>query len=362
VKSGVNIRELALLAGVSIGTVDRALNNRRGVKDETRKKVLRLAAKHGYAPDPTARALSVMRAPLRIALCLPKHFPVFYDYIRDGVFSEASRYRHLGVEVVYRPTPHLAIREAEVVSKVIQSGVRGLIVTPGDPAALAPLIDEAELEHNIRVVCVASDDSQSRRSTWVSVDPYVNGQMAAELLANFLPPGARILVVTGYLRTEDHCRKVAGFSQMFPRYCRGGTITEVVEAHDYPQETYNKVRKALKRNPVQGIYVSTAISLAVCRALQSLHLQRSVKVVATDLFAEMMPYIEDGTITASIYQDPFQQGQTAVRLLIDHILHGTPLPSACPIRPTIVMRSILTAFRESGGGETGTMVVRASSL
>src|SRR5581483_10442931 len=48
----VGVREIARLAKVSVGTVDRALNGRPEVSESTRKRVLEIAAKHGYTPHP----------------------------------------------------------------------------------------------------------------------------------------------------------------------------------------------------------------------------------------------------------------------------------------------------------------------
>ena len=49
--------ELARLCGVSQGTVDRALHQRSGISPQTRERILRLAQKHGYRPNPAAREL-----------------------------------------------------------------------------------------------------------------------------------------------------------------------------------------------------------------------------------------------------------------------------------------------------------------
>jgi LacI family transcriptional regulator len=49
--------ELAKLCGVSQGTVDRALHNRPGISETTRRKILDLAKRHGYLPNPAVREI-----------------------------------------------------------------------------------------------------------------------------------------------------------------------------------------------------------------------------------------------------------------------------------------------------------------
>jgi LacI family transcriptional regulator len=71
-----------------------------------------------------------------------------------------------------------------------------------------------------------------------------------------------------------------------------------------------------------------------------------VKLITTDLFAEMEPYFKKGTITASIYQQPHRQGQMAVRLMADHLVSKVPFPPTVHLSPGVVMSSNLYLFRE----------------
>jgi LacI family transcriptional regulator len=64
------------------------------------------------------------------------------------------------------------------------------------------------------------------------------------------------------------------------------------------------------------------------------------------LFPEMIPYFHDGTIAASIYQQPYEQGRTAVRLLVDHLASKLPIPKSNTLSPSIVLDSALSQFRE----------------
>ena len=56
-KSEVTLRDLAKLAGVSVNTVSRALNDRDGVNEQTRARILQLAEEHHYRPNIMARTM-----------------------------------------------------------------------------------------------------------------------------------------------------------------------------------------------------------------------------------------------------------------------------------------------------------------
>jgi len=109
----------------------------------------------------------------------------------------------------------------------------------------------------------------------------------------------------------------------------------------------------LKRVPtLAGIYVNTVNCLPVCKALGERGLAGKVKLITTDLFAEMSPYMQKGTITASIYQQAHRQGQIAVRLMADHLTNKTALPPKVYLSPGVVMSSNLHLFRETRQGES----------
>ena len=185
----IGVRDIARLANVSIGTVDRALNGRKEISEKTRQRILRIAEKYGYQPNPNARALAASGARFRVGVCVPRELHYFYDQLREGILSESQSLRHLGLEILYHPVENLADDESFAIRRLLDSGIKALIITPGDPIGLAPLIDELENKHDVRVVCVASDSSQSARSTpAVSVEPRLNGRLAGELMAKFLPP------------------------------------------------------------------------------------------------------------------------------------------------------------------------------
>ncbi len=86
--------------------------------------------------------------------------------------------------------------------------------------------------------------------------------------------------------------------------------------------------------------------LPVCRALAERGLAGKVKLIATDLFAEMSPHLQKGTITASIYQQPHRQGQIAIRLMADHLTNKTAFPPKVHLSPGVIMSSNLHLFRE----------------
>ncbi len=338
------IREIAKLANVSPGTVDRALHGRKGITEETRQRILVIAEGLGYTPDLAARALSVGRAPVHIGVSIPREIHHYFDQLLAGIRSEAARFERLGVKLLYSPTEQLGRDDVRKASELLAQEPDALILAPGNPRALLPLIDDAE-SRGVRVVCVDTDAPASKRSSAVCVNPVVCGKLAAELMAGFLPAGADVAVVTGMLDVEDHAKKTDGFAAMYAE--AGGGGLEIIEAHEDEDEAFQKCFALLARpHSVAGIYVNTVNSLPVCRAIGAAGLAGRIKLITTDLFAGMVPFFEKGVIATSIHGRPFAQGEIAVRLVVDHLLNGRPLPKEHLLLPQVVMRSNLRYFPE----------------
>jgi LacI family transcriptional regulator len=108
---------------------------------------------------------------------------------------------------------------------------------------------------------------------------------------------------------------------------------------------YRQATALLSHKPYPlGIYISTANSLPVLRALEEQNLLGKIQVIATDLFAELIPYIESGQVLATLYQRPFSQGKTALDLLLRYLINGVAPAPLVRLAPHIILRSNLALF------------------
>jgi len=71
-----------------------------------------------------------------------------------------------------------------------------------------------------------------------------------------------------------------------------------------------------------------------------------VKVVTTDLFAELVPLIESARILATLYQRPFTQGKLAFETLCRYLVENIQPEAVTRVAPHIILRSNLPLFLE----------------
>src|SRR5229473_4873069 len=126
-RSGIHL--IAEMASVSIGTVDRALHRRGGIKESTRQRILQVARQIGYTPNLAARALSAAKANVRVGVCMPREIHFFYDQLWSGVLDEARRVEQLGINFVNRPVQILGEHDTEAFRELLASGVNGIVLT-----------------------------------------------------------------------------------------------------------------------------------------------------------------------------------------------------------------------------------------
>ena len=123
-KNGVTIKDIAAQAGISYATVSRALNDKPGVKKETRRRVLKVARRLGYCPNAVARSL-VTRETRSIALVIPDITNPFFPEVARGVEEAASR---VGYSVFLCNTNWNVEKELSFVQLLESKRIDGLIL------------------------------------------------------------------------------------------------------------------------------------------------------------------------------------------------------------------------------------------
>lgn len=90
-KNNVTIKDVAKLAGVSISTVSRVINDSKPVTDEVKQRVLDVIKETGYVPNPLARSLVTKKSKL-IGVIVPEVSDSFVNEILNGIEAVAKMY------------------------------------------------------------------------------------------------------------------------------------------------------------------------------------------------------------------------------------------------------------------------------
>ncbi len=337
------IKEIAAALNISIGTVDRALHDRPGVSSKTRDRIMKMAEQLHYRPNAAARSLKLNRR-LRIGIHLPRQIASFFDPLRDGIRAAAAAARSVHLDLDFRMYPRLGDGDLEMLEGDLAESLDGLIITPGDPVRMDPLVHRLT-QRGTAVVCVASDAPRTERLAAVCIDAAASGGIAAELFSRVIRESGPVATITGSLGTLDHADKLRGFAAALATLAPHLSLLPVLESHDRPKDAYQLTLDLLARRPrPRGIYISTANSLPVLRAIEEQRAFGQIEVITTDLFPELVPLIECGRVLATLYQRPFTQGRVALETMIDYLTERERPTSVHHLAPHIILRSNLHLF------------------
>ncbi len=121
----VRITDVATLAGVSPGTVSKALNNTGALRDSTRERVRAAADRLGFVPDPDARWLSARRT-YTVGLLSADSAGRFSIPVMLGAENALAAGRMSALLATSRHDP---VREAFLLDSLVARRVDGIIVT-----------------------------------------------------------------------------------------------------------------------------------------------------------------------------------------------------------------------------------------
>jgi LacI family transcriptional regulator len=118
-----SIKAVARLAGVSVATVSRVLNDSGPVKDETRRRILEVVESLGYVPHVAARSLTTNQTDT-LGVLLPDIYGEFFSELIRGIDSAARRQ---GYHVLVSGS-HEDREEVRAVLRALRGRVDGLIL------------------------------------------------------------------------------------------------------------------------------------------------------------------------------------------------------------------------------------------
>lgn len=170
------IKDIAAMAGVSVSTVSRALNDRGGMEEKTRKRILDIANRLGYRPSAFARGLVLQRTKTLMVLV-----PDLANYFFAEVTQELCSVCHeKGYKVLLHSTVNQPELEREYLASIREGAVDGAIIAPQLAAELVPdYLDLVRSEFPLVFVDRASDRFKTNS---VLVDNRRGGEMAVEYL------------------------------------------------------------------------------------------------------------------------------------------------------------------------------------
>ena len=237
------IHDVAEHAGVSIGTVSRALNDRGGVHPDTRRRVLASAAALAYDPDKAARELSNRRA-VDVALSVAHGYRRLTPFF--GLFLQ-----HLSERLA---TEGLQVRE-------VASGSDGLPVRDADAFVLLDAHpDDPRIEHLTRLGRAFVLVGHAHDVRCVAADDEAGGRIAAEHLLRLGHVDS--VHLTADLHAQAFADRAHGFATAFDA-AGAGQATTIIADDASTLGGYRAMRAHLEGGARPGAVFAATDELAI---------------------------------------------------------------------------------------------------
>ena len=215
---GVTIRQIAEAAGVSRGTVDRALNNRGRIRPEVAERIRAIADEMGYKPNQLGRALSMSRNNIKIGVILQGAETPFMKEVLKGIQEACAEVDNLGGTVLVHKIEHQNAEDViRAMEKMRMEEVSGIAMVPLDEESVKREIDRFVEELRIPVVTFTSDVEDTKRLCFVGQNGVQCGRAAAGLMGELTGGKGKVAVISGYSTNTSLSSRVTGFREEVSR-------------------------------------------------------------------------------------------------------------------------------------------------
>lgn len=324
----ITIRDVAVEAKVSIGTVDRVFHNRGNVSQEKIKAVEDAVRKLNYKPSKVAQTLALQKRSIKIGVTYPDVEKYFYNEVKKGILEVENELGHFGVEIIVHTTDSYNIEEQKkAINYLKEQKVNGIVLMPSHASKLNNIIDELESEQ-IPVVTFVSDAPKSKRLFSVGVNDFKGGSIAGKLMELYLMGKGNVTIIGIHRDALCIQQRVSGFVEKIETECPNINIVGINDVRElncidnkfYQNEVYKITCDILKKTPdLEGIYVTNSLTSCVGEAVRDLGKQGKIKIIGHERSEEIFNLINENVIEATVYQNPMAEVYLAIRYLYDYL-------------------------------------------
>lgn len=338
------IKQIAEITNVSRGTIDRVLNNRGGVSQETERKVRAAMEALNYLPNKAGKNLAIRRKKLKFGFILfsPNSYNPFFSDVETGIRKKALELEEFGVTVDIRFTSiNETVRQLELLDSFAANDYNGIAIAALNTPPIAEKIREISSK-GIPIVTANTDIPDSGRLAYVGSNYYQCGQVAADLMGLITAGKAKIGIISGSENIMCITERNAGFQKYLSENYPASEIVSITANNSYDEvESYLITKKMLEEHPeIDALYLSAAGVHAACKAVGESG--RKITVISNDCTPATQRLLKEKVIAATIDQEPGYQGAKPLEILFEAVNGNTSLQEYYYTDAIIKIRSNLS--------------------
>lgn len=314
------IKEIAERAGVSRGTVDRALNDRGRINPEVAERIKAIAQEMGYI---SRKKKMEKEKTLKLGIVTQLAKSSFMIPIRSGLQSVMGDLKKRNIDCFLEEVDGVdEAEQLEALERLVGRGVRGIAIMPVDSIGIREKINQLT-EQGILIITFNSDIVGAKRQCFVGMDNFKSGKTAAGLLGMLTKGVGNVLAITGYFENSVNSLRVAGFVEELKLSFPELKLTGVQSSFDSSVEVEQILRNTLENYPdLVGVVVFSGGQSGIERALEKLDENARPYVIIYDLTKNNIEMLRNNQVDFLIDQDGFVQGYRSLLLLANQLQNG----------------------------------------
>ena len=321
----IRIKDIAQLAGVSVGTVDRVLHERPNVSKKARERVEKALQEMDYKPNAYASALAYNKA-YTFYLLMPKHeSEAYWQEIEQGAkkATEARRDFHIDLKICFYERFNKQ-NFTEQYESILQEQPDGVIIVPTTLEQTQQFTSQLH-DRQVPFVMLDSYMPDLKPLAFFGQDSFSSGYFAAKVLMLVAKQEKEILLIKqtieGRLASKQQANREVGFRHYMTDHFPQIKITELELPHEVPAKQYvQALEKFFTSHPdIHHCITLNSKAYIVGEFLLKTN-RRNIQIMGYDMVNRNAECVRQGSISFLIAQHAYQQGYASVDALFQAIV------------------------------------------
>lgn len=241
----------------------------------------------------------------------------YWILARKGTEKAAEELKDYKVEFIMNPNGDAQAAQKQKLQDLVTDGVKGIAVSPVDPKNQT--LDLNQVASKALLITQDSDAPDSNRVCYIGTDNVAAGKMAGEAVKKALPNGGKIMVFVGKKDAQNAAERYDGLKQSL-----AGTKVEIIDIR-----TDDTDRARAKQNVADAIVaypdLAGCVGLwsyngpAIVSAVKEAKKVGKIQIVCFDSEPDTVTGLQDGAISASVIQQPFEFGYQSMKLMAKYL-------------------------------------------
>lgn len=292
------IADLAAASGVSTATVDRVLNGRSNVREETVRRVHEAAEKIGYhGANMIWHRMLADKPEFKLGVVLQKPRHAFYQDMQQVFESEARACMLRRVQTTVRFTDSSQPEELAELLLSLKGRVDAVAATGLDHHLVTQAVQDLRAA-GTPVYAMLSDFAQGVRESYFGTNNLKVGRVAGWFISRLATGPGKVAVFIGGSRFHGHELRETGFRSFFRDAAPEFHLLDTQINLETRQLTYEATVNLLNRHPdLVGLYVAGGGMEGAIQAVREMGAASRVVLVVNELTPESQAGLQDRTLS-----------------------------------------------------------------